>query len=60
MNAAEMIGDAGFDVIEAGNADEATAILEARRESQQIAGPDKSKRKAHRVEAAGSRPLSAV
>ena len=45
MNAAEMIGDAGFDVIEAGNADEATAILEARRESQQIAGPDKSKRK---------------
>ena len=54
MNAAEMIGDAGFDVIEAGNADEATAILEAHRESQQIAGPDKSKRKAHRVEAAGS------
>ncbi len=30
------------------------------RESQQIAGPDKSKRKAHRVQAAGSRPLSAV
>jgi CheY-like chemotaxis protein len=30
MNAAEMIGDAGFDVIEAGNADEAIAILEAR------------------------------
>jgi hypothetical protein len=30
------------------------------RESQQIAGPDKSKRKAHRVEAASSRPLSAV
>jgi hypothetical protein len=31
-----------------------------KRESQQIAGPDKSKRKTHRVEAAGSRPLSAV
>src|ERR1700719_2199326 len=30
MNAVEMIGDAGFDVIEAGNADEAIAILEAR------------------------------
>jgi hypothetical protein len=30
------------------------------RESQQIAGPDKSKRKTHRVEAAGSRALSAV
>jgi CheY-like chemotaxis protein len=30
MNAAEMIGDAGFDVIEAGDADEAIAILEAR------------------------------
>jgi len=30
MNAAEMIGDSGFDVIEAGNADEAIAILEAR------------------------------
>jgi CheY-like chemotaxis protein len=30
MNAAEMIGDAGFDVVEAGNADEAIAILEAR------------------------------
>jgi hypothetical protein len=30
------------------------------RESQQIAGPDKSKRKTRRVEAAGSRPLSAV
>jgi CheY-like chemotaxis protein len=30
MNAAEMIGDAGFGVVEAGNADEALAILEAR------------------------------
>ena len=30
MNAAEMIADAGFDVIEAGNADEAIVILEAR------------------------------
>jgi CheY-like chemotaxis protein len=30
MNAAEMIADAGFDVVEAGNADEAIAILEAR------------------------------
>ena len=30
MNAAEMIGDAGFNVAEAGNADEAIAILEAR------------------------------
>jgi CheY-like chemotaxis protein len=30
MNAAEMIGDAGFDVVEAANADEAIAILEAR------------------------------
>jgi hypothetical protein len=30
------------------------------RESKQIAGPDKSKRKTHRGEAAGSRPLSAV
>jgi CheY-like chemotaxis protein len=30
MNAAEMIGEAGFDVVEAGNADEAIAILEAR------------------------------
>jgi two-component system, response regulator PdtaR len=30
INAAEMIGDAGFDVVEAGNADEAIAILEAR------------------------------
>jgi hypothetical protein len=29
-------------------------------ESQQNAGPDKSKRKTHEVEAAGSRPLSAV
>lgn len=31
-NAAEMIADAGFDVVEAGNADEAIAILEARPE----------------------------
>jgi two-component system, response regulator PdtaR len=30
MNAAEMIGDAGFDVVEAGDADEAIAMLEAR------------------------------
>jgi hypothetical protein len=30
MNAAEMIGEAGFDVVEAGNADEAIVILEAR------------------------------
>ena len=30
MNAAEMIGDAGFNVVEAGNADEAIAILEER------------------------------
>ena len=30
MNAAEMIGNAGFDVVEAGNAEEAIAILEAR------------------------------
>jgi CheY-like chemotaxis protein len=30
MNAAEMIGDAGFEVVEAGNADEAISILEAR------------------------------
>jgi CheY-like chemotaxis protein len=30
MNAAEMIGEAGFDVVEAANADEAIAILEAR------------------------------
>jgi hypothetical protein len=30
MNAAEMIGDAGFDVVEARNADEAIKILEAR------------------------------
>ena len=29
MNAAEMIGDAGFDVVEARNADEAIEILEA-------------------------------
>jgi CheY-like chemotaxis protein len=29
-NAAEMIADAGFDVVEAGDADEAIAILEAR------------------------------
>jgi len=32
----------------------------AERNSQQIAGPDETKRKTHRVEAAGSRPLSAV
>jgi len=30
MNAAEMIGDSGFDVVEAHNADEAIEILEAR------------------------------
>jgi CheY-like chemotaxis protein len=30
MNAAEMIGDSGFDVVEARNADEAIAILETR------------------------------
>jgi CheY-like chemotaxis protein len=30
MNAAEMISQAGFEVVEAGNADEAIAILEAR------------------------------
>ncbi len=30
MNAADVIGDAGFDVVEAGDADEAIAILEAR------------------------------
>jgi CheY-like chemotaxis protein len=30
MNAAEMIEDAGFDVLEAANADEAIALLEAR------------------------------
>jgi CheY-like chemotaxis protein len=30
MNAAEMIGDAGFDVVEARNTDEAIKILEAR------------------------------
>ena len=30
MNAAEMIGDAGFDIVEAASADEAIAILEAR------------------------------
>ena len=30
MDAVEMIGYAGFDVVEAGNADEAIAILEAR------------------------------
>jgi two-component system, response regulator PdtaR len=30
MNTAEMVGDAGFDVVEAGDADEAIAILEAR------------------------------
>jgi hypothetical protein len=31
-----------------------------KRGTQQIAGPDKSKRKTRRVKAAGSRPLSAV
>jgi hypothetical protein len=31
-----------------------------KRESQQIAVPDKSERKTHRVEAAGLRPLSVV
>ena len=30
INAAEMIAEAGFDVVEAGNADHAIAILEAR------------------------------
>ena len=30
VHAAEMIQDAGFDIVEAGNADEAIAILEAR------------------------------
>jgi CheY-like chemotaxis protein len=30
MNAAEMIGEAGFEVIEAGSADEAISILESR------------------------------
>jgi CheY-like chemotaxis protein len=30
MHAAEMIEEAGFDVVEASNADEAVAILEAR------------------------------
>ncbi len=30
MDAAEMIEEAGFDVVEAGNADEAIAILESR------------------------------
>ena len=30
MNAAEMIGEAGFDVVEAANADQAIAILEVR------------------------------
>jgi CheY-like chemotaxis protein len=30
LNAAEMILEAGFDILEAGNADEAIAILEAR------------------------------
>jgi CheY-like chemotaxis protein len=31
MNAAEMVGDAGFNVVEAGNADDAIAILEGAR-----------------------------
>jgi hypothetical protein len=41
---------------------ESAAPRQPEREGQQIAGPepDKSKRKTHRVEAAGSRPLSAV
>jgi hypothetical protein len=39
---------------------ESVAPRRPERESQQIAGPDKSKRKAHRVEAACSSPLSAV
>ena len=41
---------------------ESVAPRRPEREGQQIAGPepDKSKRKPHRVEAAGSRPLSAV
>jgi len=30
ISAAEMVADAGYDVVEAGNADEAIAILEAR------------------------------
>ena len=30
MSAAEMIADAGYDVVEAGNADQAIAVLEAR------------------------------
>jgi CheY-like chemotaxis protein len=30
MDAAEMVSDAGFDVVEAGNADDAIALLEAR------------------------------
>ncbi len=32
MDAADMIADAGFEVVEAGNADEAIEILEARRD----------------------------
>jgi CheY-like chemotaxis protein len=32
MDAADMIGAAGFEVVEAGNADEAIGILEARRD----------------------------
>jgi hypothetical protein len=41
---------------------ESVAPRRAEREGQQIAGPepDKSARKTHLVEAAGSRPLSAV
>jgi hypothetical protein len=41
---------------------ESVAPRRPEREGQQIAGsePDKSKRKTHRVEAADSRPLSAV
>jgi DNA-binding NtrC family response regulator len=36
IHAAEMIQDAGFDVVEAGNADEAIAILEARLDVQVV------------------------
>jgi two-component system, response regulator PdtaR len=36
IHAAEMIQDAGFDVVEAGNADEAITILEARADIQVV------------------------
>ena len=36
MNTAEIIEDAGFEVLEAANADEAIALLEARRDIQVI------------------------